>query len=62
MPARTLAQAVAESCQEFESIETAALDGLLACIGDANIVFLGAATHGTSEFYRMRDRITRDTR
>jgi protein-L-isoaspartate(D-aspartate) O-methyltransferase len=60
MPGRTLAQAVAESCQEFESIETAELDGLLARIGDAKIVLLGEATHGTSEFYRMRDRITRE--
>jgi erythromycin esterase-like protein len=32
---------------------------LLARIGDARIVLLGESTHGTSEFYRMRDRITR---
>ena len=29
-------------------------------IGSARIVLLGEATHGTSEFYRMRERITRD--
>ena len=29
-------------------------------IGVARIVLLGEATHGTSEFYRMRERITRD--
>jgi hypothetical protein len=57
VPGRTLAQAVAESCQEFESIESAEFDGLLARIGDAKIVLLGEATHGASEFYRMRDRI-----
>jgi protein-L-isoaspartate(D-aspartate) O-methyltransferase len=28
-------------------------------IGDARVVLLGEASHGTSEFYRMRDRITR---
>jgi protein-L-isoaspartate(D-aspartate) O-methyltransferase len=57
---RTLAQTVAESCQAFASIEAAELDGLLARIGDARVVLLGEATHGTSEFYRMRDRITRE--
>ncbi len=39
---------------------SARLDRLLARIGDARIVLLGEATHGTSEFYRMRDRITRE--
>src|SRR6476659_2683238 len=29
-------------------------------IGSARVVLLGEATHGTSEFYRMRERITRD--
>nr|QIP04595.1 erythromycin esterase family protein [Bradyrhizobium symbiodeficiens] len=29
-------------------------------IGSARIVLLGEATHGTSEFYRMRERITHD--
>jgi len=29
-------------------------------IGSARIVLLGEATHGTSEFYRMRERISRE--
>jgi protein-L-isoaspartate(D-aspartate) O-methyltransferase len=29
-------------------------------IGDARVVLLGEATHGTSEFYRMRTRITQE--
>ena len=29
-------------------------------IGDARVVLLGEATHGTSEFYRMRERISRE--
>jgi erythromycin esterase-like protein len=33
-------------------------DALLARIGDARIVLLGEATHGTHEFYRERTRIT----
>jgi erythromycin esterase-like protein len=33
---------------------------LLERIGDARVVALGEATHGTSEFYRFRARITRE--
>jgi protein-L-isoaspartate(D-aspartate) O-methyltransferase len=60
VPGKTLVQAVAERCEPFESIESASLDRLLARIGDARVVLLGEASHGTSEFYRMRDRITRE--
>ena len=34
-------------------------DALLARVGDARIVLLGEASHGTHEFYRERARITR---
>jgi erythromycin esterase-like protein len=34
-------------------------DALLASIGDARIVLLGEASHGTHEFYRERARITK---
>jgi erythromycin esterase-like protein len=34
-------------------------DGLLARIGDARFVLIGEASHGTSEFYRLRAEITR---
>jgi hypothetical protein len=34
-------------------------DRLLELIGDASIVLLGEATHGTREFYRMRADICR---
>ena len=34
-------------------------DPLLAMVGDARVVLLGEATHGTHEFYRERARITR---
>jgi erythromycin esterase-like protein len=33
--------------------------GLLAAIGDARLVLLGEASHGTHEFYRERARLTR---
>ena len=61
-PARTgdaLAGDVIAAAQPFDSIEDADLGPLLQRIGDARVVLLGEATHGTSEFYRMRARITR---
>ncbi|TFG87630.1 MAG: protein-L-isoaspartate(D-aspartate) O-methyltransferase [Chromatiales bacterium] len=54
-----LAQLIAQSCEPFKSVDTVDLEPLLRRIGDARVVLLGEATHGTSEFYRMRDRISR---
>jgi protein-L-isoaspartate(D-aspartate) O-methyltransferase len=45
--------------EPFTSIDSADLAGLLQRIGDARLVLLGESTHGTSEFYRLRARITR---
>jgi protein-L-isoaspartate(D-aspartate) O-methyltransferase len=59
-PDRGLADAVAGSCAPFATIESVDLAPLLERIGDARVVLLGEATHGTSEFYRMRDRISRE--
>ena len=50
---------LADAAETFPSIEKADLNPLLERIGDARIVLLGEASHGTSEFYRMRERITR---
>jgi protein-L-isoaspartate(D-aspartate) O-methyltransferase len=55
-----LAQRIAGACEPFTSPETVQLDAMLARIGDARVVLLGEASHGTSEFYRMRDRISRE--
>jgi len=35
------------------------LDALISMIGEAEVVMIGEATHGTHEFYRMRSDITR---
>jgi protein-L-isoaspartate(D-aspartate) O-methyltransferase len=54
-----LSQTIARAAEPFRSIDTADLSPLLARIGDARVVLIGEASHGTSEFYRMRDRISR---
>ncbi len=46
--------------EPIQDIEEADLGLLLERVGDARVVLLGEATHGTSEFYRMRARITRE--
>ena len=56
----TLIRNLADAAESFQSIEAADLNPLMERIGSARIVLLGEATHGTSEFYRMRERITRD--
>jgi protein-L-isoaspartate(D-aspartate) O-methyltransferase len=54
----TLAGVMAGSAAPFADLATADLAPLLGRIGDARLVLLGEASHGTSEFYRMRARIT----
>jgi protein-L-isoaspartate(D-aspartate) O-methyltransferase len=51
---------VREAAEPLGDIEGDTLDALLERIGDARVILLGEATHGTSEFYRMRARITRE--
>jgi protein-L-isoaspartate(D-aspartate) O-methyltransferase len=55
----SLPERIAEHGSRFSSIEDANLDPLLERIGDAKVVLIGEASHGTSEFYRMRAEITR---
>jgi protein-L-isoaspartate(D-aspartate) O-methyltransferase len=58
-PARlTLAQRIARRAEAFDDLEDADLAPLLSRIGNARVVLIGEATHGTSEFYRMRARIS----
>jgi protein-L-isoaspartate(D-aspartate) O-methyltransferase len=59
-PDGTLADAITRSCEKFTSIDSVNLEPLLRRIGDARVVLIGEATHGTSEFYRMRERISRE--
>ena len=49
-----------EALQPITTIDYADLGSLVERIGTARVVLLGEATHGTSQFYRMRARITRE--
>jgi len=57
-PAAT--QLIRDAAEPFPDIEEVELGPLLDRIGTARVVLLGEATHGTSEFYQMRARITRE--
>jgi protein-L-isoaspartate(D-aspartate) O-methyltransferase len=55
-----VARLVAECAEPIDRIDDVSIGSLLERIGDARVVLLGESTHGTSEFYRMRARITRE--
>lgn len=55
----TLPSLIARRAESFDDVESADLGPLLDRIGDRRVVLIGEASHGTSEFYRMRARITR---
>lgn len=61
-PAKTrpgLPELIRDVAEPFSSIENANLKPLLERIGDARLVLIGEASHGTSEFYRIRAEITK---
>lgn len=60
LSASSVTRAIADACEPFVDIDTANLDPLLQRIGDARVVLIGEASHGTSEFYAMRARITQE--
>jgi protein-L-isoaspartate(D-aspartate) O-methyltransferase len=55
----SIPELIRRDAERFASVEEAELAPLIERIGDAKVVLIGEATHGTSEFYRMRARITR---
>jgi protein-L-isoaspartate(D-aspartate) O-methyltransferase len=59
-PTASLPTLVREVVEPIDDIEGASIDALIDRMGDARLVLLGEATHGTSEFYRMRARISRE--
>lgn len=56
----TLPGLIYNSSEHFIDIESVNLVSLLERIGDSRLVLLGESSHGTSEFYDMRARITRE--
>ena len=52
---------IRQAAEPFSSIGNADLQPLLERIGDARLVLIGEASHGTSEFYRIRAEITKAT-
>jgi erythromycin esterase-like protein len=58
MARAAVSQLIREVAEPIDIIENAQIGALLERISDSRIVLLGEATHGTSEFYRMRARIT----
>ena len=49
---------ISKHAETFSRLEDADLEPLLRRIGDTRVVLIGEASHGTSEFYRMRAQIT----
>ena len=57
---RATSRLIREVAEPIDDIDTASIDALIERIGPSRLLLLGEATHGTSEFYRMRARITRE--
>lgn len=55
----SLPDMIREAAEPIPAIGSAQLQPLLDRIGDARLVLIGEATHGTSEFYRIRAEITK---
>jgi len=58
---RDALSALVASCAEpIGDLERAPIDGLVNRLAPAKVVLIGESTHGTSEFYRFRARLTRE--
>ncbi|MGV3484798.1 MAG: protein-L-isoaspartate(D-aspartate) O-methyltransferase [Planctomycetaceae bacterium] len=58
-PRPSVPDLIRAAAEPFASIERADFEPLLRRIGDARLVLIGEASHGTSEFYRIRAEITK---
>lgn len=54
------AEQIAKAATHIPSIDSVDLTGLMERIGNARVVLLGEASHGTAEFYEMRARISKE--
>jgi protein-L-isoaspartate(D-aspartate) O-methyltransferase len=55
----SLAKLIREAAEPIGDLSSGSLDALVERVGDARLVLLGEATHGTSEFYRTRAELTK---
>ena len=55
----SIGKLIREMAEPIEDIESSSVDAFLERVGDARLVLLGEASHGTSEFYRMRAQISK---
>lgn len=58
-PEKDIVKEIKAKAIPFKSISEYPIDTLLERIGDAQVVLLGEASHGTSEFYLTRQEITK---
>jgi protein-L-isoaspartate(D-aspartate) O-methyltransferase len=56
----SVARLIREQAAPLPEIDRPDLGALLERIGDARLVLIGEASHGTSEFYRLRAEITKE--
>ncbi len=59
IPAESLPRAIAAAGKALQSIDGDDVASLIDDVGDARVVLIGEASHGTSEFYRARAAMTR---
>jgi protein-L-isoaspartate(D-aspartate) O-methyltransferase len=59
-PQEALPERIARAAEPFPDLDAADLGPLLKRIGNRRLVLIGEASHGTSEFYRMRARISQE--
>src|ERR671939_357050 len=55
----SLPRLIAEAAEPLPNIDDPAFGAMFDRFGDARVVLLGEASHGTSEFYRARAEISR---
>src|ERR671939_1794037 len=55
----SLPRLIAEAAEPLPNIDDPAFGAMFDRFADARVVLLGEASHGTSEFYRARDAISR---
>ncbi|MBC7973755.1 MAG: protein-L-isoaspartate(D-aspartate) O-methyltransferase [Myxococcales bacterium] len=56
----TLPERIAAEAEAFDAVDSADIEALIERIGPARLVLIGEASHGTLEFYRMRQRVSRE--